>query len=144
MKKLQITLFTMFWLAILCPVSGLGQPAPQLTDLQVVGVRSSNYPSWDPVSTYQILTTADHGGLSLQVQTGEIGYANPSLLFATFNGQPMTQVASQPILSGNTIIGYYRLWQLNFTQSFTSGQFVYKATSVNSPYTQKSDWVNIK
>lgn len=120
----------------------MAQPAPGLSYLQVIAVKSTGFTDWDPVPDYLYLTNKDHRGPELIVVTKEIGYSSNYSQRALFNGSKMSLIREDAILNGRTVVGYIRYWY--YYGAFTSGKFTYQASSINFPYSTWSDWISIK
>ncbi len=116
-------------------------PAPGLTRLEVIKVKSTQYATFEPIADSQLLTKQDHGGSVLTVVTEEYGYSGTEI--AKFNGSRMKMTQEERLVGSNRVIyGYRRTWE--YKGNFTSGKFEISASSLNFPYTTKGDWINIR
>jgi hypothetical protein len=118
--------------------------APPLTYLEIKGVYSSKYPNGgygeQPIADSAFITTQDHGGAELYVLTQEMGYGQYRV--AKMNGTQLVQDSEQAILgAGNIVTGYYRWWKAS---GYESGSFSYQSSSINYPWTTRSDSLTIK
>lgn len=116
-------------------------PAPVLTRLDVIGVVSSKSPYYENISQYQMLTSRDHGGPELYIETVEIGYVSSSTVH--YNGSLMQEKRAIPLTYSNGVVyGYKRLWYRK--GSFTSGTVTCKATSQAFPFRTLTDRLNVR
>ncbi|RJE76989.1 hypothetical protein BGP78_01715 [Pseudoalteromonas sp. MSK9-3] len=118
-------------------------PAAPLSSFEIRGAISTNYPQWEFVTETAFSTTQNHGGNELYILTREVGYANPSSRLAKINGSPLSIVNTQPVTSGNLVVGYLVIWKYALT-NFTSGNATASARSINFPNNLEDDRLFIR
>jgi hypothetical protein len=132
--KISSFLFALLACFTLLPADeAKAQPAPPLTEFRVVGVRSVGHlggSQWDTPRAGAISTPGDHRGGGLYVAVFERGYGQGST--ASFNGNRMTLVRSDPQIGANRVIfGWIRIYYS--PENFTSGRFTSSSRSINHP-----------
>ena len=116
------------------------QPAPILTDVQIVKITSSKG-GGETIRTNDSATLRDHGGTSLEVQVNQIGYRGVYYKSCSFAGSAMTYVNSTPIIANRVYVGYMLTYRR--TGTFTSG-FVNCEFKSSTPNVTKSDRITVK
>ena len=106
MKTLVALLIT----AIMAATSVLAGPAPAISYLEVIAVRSQNKPSWEYISRYQFMTNVDHSGTWVQVVVDQHGYGTT---LVSLNGVAGKLVMSENLLNGRTVYGFRNYYQFN-------------------------------
>ena len=144
-SKISSFLFAFLAFFTLLPANeAKAQPAPPLTEFRVVGVMSIGYlggSQWDQPRAGAFSTPGDHRGGGLYVAVFERGYGQGST--ASFNGNRMTLVHSEPQIGANRVIfGWIRYY--HSPVNFTSGQFTSSSRSINSPWNTMSTRLTIR
>ena len=105
---------------------GPAGPAPELTNLQITGIFSSNI-GWENIANFQPSTVYDHSGTQLYAEVFELGYGYSR--FASMNGAGLPNSSStqypvcisggqyvSPCAAGQSIVGYLLYWNLSGNQ----------------------------
>ncbi|MBQ4864732.1 DUF4879 domain-containing protein [Pseudoalteromonas sp. MMG013] len=118
-------------------------PAAPLSSFEIRGAISTQYPQWEFVTESAFSTSQNHGGNELYIVTREVGYANPASRLAKINGSNLSIIDTQPVTSGNLVVGYLVIWKYPHT-NFTSGSATASARSINFPNNLEDDRLYIR
>ncbi len=103
---------------------GPAGPVPELTNLQITGIFSSNI-GWENIANFQSSTVYDHSGTQMYAEVFELG--NGYLRFASMNGDGLPYSIQydvcisggqyvSPCAAGQTVVGYLLYWILSGNQ----------------------------
>jgi len=111
------------------PAATTAQPAPGLTDVNIIGVRSAVHPEWEAISDGQLRTADHHGGAWLEIKTEDVGQGRDR--YCRVNQEQGRQIDEDRIVgSGGIIVGYKHSWRF---EPFIEGRGSYEARSSVGP-----------
>lgn len=103
-------------------------PAPRLTAVKILAVRSAGRPDWETISEGQLATANEHSGEWLEVKTEDVGYGQGEK--ATLGGYQAAELHVKPVLSDEkTITGLIRIFRFD---EWNKGALRYESSALES------------